>query len=1183
MKINVACNRHGISMLMISSHDDSRSSQPGINYVTKIWRVMKMTAVLLTVLALHVCAGAKSQTVTVSCKQMPLQQVFSVIKQQTGYVFFYRSKDLSDVSPVSAEIRDIPLKVALAKLLQDKPLSFDIEGNTIVISRKPAPQPERNGNDELSPPENIRGKITDSKGSPVPGVTIRVKGSEVAAITDQAGFFTLRGVGPRAVLVVSCVGFESQTVNQGDKQYLEIELKSKVDDLNQYVVVGYGSTKRKDLTGSVASVNVEEVKNVPFASIDQALSGKAAGVQVTQADGSPGGVAKIRIRGGTSLLGGNDPLYIIDGVQVTIQNRYVQNQAEAVNPVERFGSDNPDVAVGGSFGRGLNSLAGLNISDIETIDILKDASATAIYGSKAANGVIIITTKKGKLNQKPILEANYYAGISSPIKEKLLNADQYLNVMKEAAQNLNDARAAAGLTPSAQATNILTKPGFLGTANTDWLGLVLRNAMSHNADISVRGGGSGSRYYTSLAYTKQTGVLKGTDFSRIAGKISLDNEITQRLRIITNLDYGFTKNNITNGIYPAALFAPPTLPAYNADGTPYQFLGSQIGGYDYQGYQSPMVLLEGINEGKTSSLIGSLSGDYDILKDLKFRSTVSVNYNSYHQLNYVPSTAVIASPNGVGSSNGGTASQAQTEDVNLFFENTLTWDKQFNENNRVNVVGGTSWQKYRFNSFSASGQGFPDDKYLNNLSSAAVTLPSTGVSGQNSLLSFYVRANYALKEKYLFTFTGRSDASSKFPAANRVGYFPSGGVAWRISEEPFMKKAKWVNELKLRASAGYTGTQNFGDYLYYTLYTPGSYGGTNALIPTQLGNDQIKWESTLQKDLGLDFELFGSRLRGVIGYYEKHTSGLLLSTILAPSSSYGSVISNIATISNKGLEIDLRMDFIKHKQFSWSGAVNISGNRAIVEDVNSDFTDPNDVNAFSLGNSIVRKGEPLGLFYGHQYEGIIKDQKQLDTYKNAFTYARYFAPYLGIGDPMYKLDSTGFFANEVIGRAQPKFYGGFTNTFTYKNFSLITLLTFSYGGEVLYLADVQNKYISGYMNKSTRILDRWTPENPNATRPRLILGQNSTAYTSSNDIYDASYIKLKSITLTYQLPVKTAAKLHIRDASVYASATNLFTITKYPGPDPEVSNNPYSLINGNSDVSTFPTVKQFNLGIRFGF
>ncbi|NIG55106.1 TonB-dependent receptor [Chitinophaga sp. Cy-1792] len=1148
---------------------------------------MKLTTILLTVFALHLSATGVSQQVTLSCKNMPIPNVLTIIKEQTGYVFFYRTEDLRSIPPVTLQLSGVPVKDALQQVLT-RPLQFVIEGNTVAISRiQPIKSPEpqaANGTTVVLP--DVSGRITDEKGQPLPGISIQVKGSRKAAITDKDGRFLIREAGPGCVLMVSSIGFESQTVNVNSSNTVNISLKSKAGELDQYVVVGYGSTKRKDLTGSVASVDPNEMKDVPYASLDQALAGKAAGVQVTQADGSPGGVAKIRIRGGTSLIGGNDPLYIIDGVQVTIQNRYIQNQAEVVNPVERFGSDDPNSSVGGSFSRGLNSLAGLNISDIESIDILKDASATAIYGSKAANGVIIITTKKGKKNQKPVLEANYYAGFSKPVKEKLLNADQYRMIMKEAAKNLNDERAAAGLAPNAAATSILTDPSFLGTANTDWLDLILQTGVLQNADISVRGGGEGSRYYTSLAYTKQSGTVKGTDFSRISGKISLDNEITSKFRVLTNLDYGFTKNNITNGMYAQALYAPPTLPAYNADGSKYRFLASNIGGSDYEGYQNPLVLLDGRNEAKTAFLLGSLSLEYDVLPQLKFRSSLSVNYNNYHQDNYVPSTAVIASSNGVGSSNGGTASQAQSDDVNLFYENTLTWEKQFNDHHRLNIVGGTSWQKYRFNSFSASGQGFPDDKYLNNLSSAAVTLPATGTSGQNSLLSFYLRANYALYDKYLFTFTGRSDASSKFPASNRVGYFPSGGVAWRISDENFLKTVSWVNELKLRASTGYTGTQNFGDYMFYTLYTPASYAGSNALVPTQLGNEKIKWENTLQKDLGLDFAFFKNRLRGALGYYEKTTTGLLLTTSLAPSSSYATVITNLATIRNRGLELDLRGDIIRSKNFQWNSALNISGNRSLVKDISTDFTDPNGDPAtaqYYLGNSIVRKNEPLGLIYGRQFAGIIRTQKELDAYKKAFTYAQWFAPYLNIGDPMYKLDSTGYFAEDVIGHAQPKFFGGFTNTFTWKNFNLITLFTFSYGGDILYLADIQNEYVGNRANKGVRILDHYSAENPNSNRPRLIQGQNSVAYTASNNVYDASYLKLKSITLTYNVPAAIVRRMHMQQASAYVSATNLFCITKYPGPDPEVSNNPYSLINGSSDVGTYPTVKQYTVGLRIGF
>ncbi|QEC45966.1 TonB-dependent receptor [Pseudobacter ginsenosidimutans] len=1146
---------------------------------------MKLTIIFLIVAVFQVNAHTSAQTVSYSAKAASIPTVLSAFEKQTGYLFFFRKEDMSTVKPVSVDLNNVPLTDALHELLKGLPLKFTIRGNTVFIKKDETLAFVRPPGLEIELRKAVIGKVVDMKGVPIQGVSVTVKGTSRATTTDIAGRYSI-DVPEDGTLVFTSVSHETQSVPVKGKTQIDVMLRLKISSLEDYIVVGYGSTKRKDLTGSVSSVDVKEVRDAPFVSIDQALTGKAAGVQVVQADGSPGGVAKIRIRGGTSLMGSNDPLYIIDGVQVQIQNRYLQNQAEAVNPIERFGSDDPNSSVSGAFARGLNSLAGLNINDIESIDILKDASATAIYGSRAANGVVIITTKKGKQNQKPVLEANYYTGFTKAIKQDLLDAEQYKMITKEAAKNLNDERANAGLPLNARAYAILTNPDYLGTANTDWLGLVMRTGITQNADISVRGGGTGSRYYTSLAYQKQQGALKGTDFQRISGKINLDNEITHRLRIIANLDYGFTKNNITNGIYAQALYAPPTLPAYNPDGSVYQFTGSRIGGYDYEGYQNPLALLQGINEGKTSTLLGSLAAEVDILKDLKFRSVVSVNYTNYHQLNYVPSTAVIASPNGIGSSNGGTGSQSQTENTSMFYENTLTWDKQFNDQHRLNVVGGTTWQKDRFNTFSASGQGFPDDKFLNNLSSAAVALAPTGTSGQSSLLSFFMRANYSLKERYLFTFTGRSDASSKFPKVNRVGYFPSGGVAWRISEENFLKDVKWLDELKIRASAGLTGTQNIGDNLFYTLYTPGSYNRVNAMIPTQLGNDDIKWESTMQKDLGLDFSFLNARIRGSFGYYEKKTDGLLMSTILPPSSSYASVISNFATIVNKGLEFDIRADIIRGRDFQWNAAFNISGNRSKVLDIAGDFTDPNGDPALAqyyLGNSIVRKGEPIGLFYGKIFQGLYQNQKQIDDYKAANPYWIYFNPFVNIGDAMYERDSTGFDKQDVIGHAQPKFYGGFTNTLNYKNFNLIVLFTYSYGGEVLYLQDVQNKFVSGQTNKSTAILDRWTPENPNADRPRLIMGGNSTAYTASNDVYDASFIKLKSVTLSYRLPDNLMKKWRMRDVNVYVSGTNLITISSYPGPDPEVSGDPYSLINGATDSGTFPTVRQYSAGVRIGF
>jgi len=1150
---------------------------------------MRLTTLLLIISILQVSASSFGQKITLSEKNTPIKVVLDKIRKQSGFDFLFPSSNLKLARPVTINVKNAELDAVLKAVFSNQPFDYSMDQKSVVVSVKQPSLLDRIG--AIFSDLVVSGQVSDENGMPMAGVTVSVKDQSVKpVVTNDKGLFSIK-VPEDAVLVFSYVGFVSQ--ERSARSSISVVMPLSQNKLDEMVVVGYGITRRKDLTGSVASVNMAELKNVPMVSFDQALAGKAAGVQVVQGDGSPGGVAKIRIRGGASLLGGNDPLYIIDGVPVSVQNRFLGTSAEIINPVEatlRNPAGNLNgTSISGSFARGVNSLAGININDIESIDILKDASATAIYGSKAANGVVIITTKKGKNNQKAVLEASYQTGLSSAIKEQLLNRDDYIMIMKEAAKNFNDIRAEIGRAPHATATGILSDPNFFGTQNTDWLDLVLRNGISQNAEFAVRGGGQASNYYTSLSYASQDGVVRGSDFNRIAGKINLENQIGEKLKVIANLDYGFTKNNISNGVYPQALLAPPTIPAYNADGSIHIFtnneLGNGLAATSLSNIQSPLALLKGINEGKTTTLIGSLALEYDVLKELKFRSTLSVNHSNYHQLNYVPSTISVGSQTGLRRSNGGIATQGQTETNILFFENTLTWNKQFDANNRLNLLVGTSFEKNRFNSFSASGQGFPDDEFLNGLSSAATPLPPFNGSGQNALLSFYLRGNYALKDRYLLTFTARADASSKFPRENRVGFFPSGGLAWRISEENFMKDVTWLDELKLRGSLGYTGTQNIGNNLFYTLYRPISLGGENGLIPSQLGNNTIKWESTLQKDFGLDYAVFQSRLTGTIGYYQKNTSGVLFNTPVGRSSGFTEVIANIANIQNQGLEFDLNAQLVNAQNFKWSAGFNISKNRSKVLRLSNVSPDPSNPGVYNFGNAVLKIGEPLGLLYGVPLLGTLKTQAEVDAYKQVNTlYKLGVSPYLGVGYGNFQLDDAGYYKRDIIGRAEPKFYGGYTNTFSFKSLSLTTLFTFSYGGDILYLRDALNKQINHLGNRGERILDRWTPENPNSDRPRLVYlvtAMNTTP--SSADVYDASYVKLKSLTLNYSLPKAFLKRLKINDCSVFMSGVNLFAITNYPGADPEVSDDPYSLIGGNSDAGAYPAVRQFSAGIRLGF
>lgn len=1147
----------------------------------KLILIMKLTAIIVLICCLHVSAAGYSQQISLSEKNTSLKNVLQKLRKLSGYQLLYDAQLIEKSNPVTLTLVNVPIGFALEQIFNQQPFTFSIFDKTILVKEKAKETRFQNPKIAVM---IINGTVKDLNGNPLNLVSVKIKGSTKTTATNIEGMFSINAPDENTILVFSCVGMATKELPA--KQGMVVLMEPELNKLNEMVVVGYGSTRRKDLTGSVSSVNVSEVKDVPFMSIDNALSGKAPGVQVTKADGSPGGAVRIRIRGGASLLGTNDPLYVIDGIPTVISNNYINGQSDLVNPLEaaNYGEDFNN-SVSGAFSRGLNSLAGLNISDIESVDILKDASATAIYGSKAANGVVIITTKKGKRNSKPQLSVNYYVGMNTPIKEQVLNASQYKAGLQEAATNyINERkRLNMSLTTSAakQALSIMNDPSFFGNADTDWLDLVLRTGVTQNADFSVSGGGMDSRYYTSLNYTDQKGTLVGTDFTRLSGKINLDNEISKRLRLFTNLNFGYTKNNITNGIYGQALTAPPVFSPYNPDGS-YSTLGALK--TDYRGYQNPLAVAAGTNRGKNYSLMGSVSAEYDLMKDLKFKSTLSINYGSYNQLNYVPSFVEIGGFYGRENSQGGLATQASSGSLSSFIENTLTWNKEFNDNHRLTVLAGTSWESNKSDYFAATGRGFPDDFILNNLSSAATAVSVKGANpdSQSSLLSFYIRANYVWMDKYLFTFTGRSDASSKFSPSNQVGYFPSGAIAWRISQENFLKDVKWIDEIKLRASMGKTGTQSIGDHMWRTLYSPDSYADRNAVIPTQLGNVNIKWEATSQQDLGLDFVFFKGRLGGTFGYYNKVTDGALLNLTPAPSSSYQSVIYNIAKIRNRGLELDLHGDFVRGKVFNWSGAFNISRNISKVLNIDGGpFSNPNDRNALNLGTSIVKEGEPLGLLYGRVAKGIIKTQQELDAYKEAFPYWIYFSPYLNIGDLAYEMAEDGFWKQDIIGHAAPKFFGGYTNTLSYKNISLISLFTFSYGAKLMYQKDVSDMGFGSLPNKGTSALDHYSPSNPDSEKPRYLL--NDTPMLTDLNVYDASYLKLKSITLAYNLGRKALQKLKMNNLSVYATGTNLFTATKYPGPDPEVSDDPGSVIGGGRDVSTYPTVKTFTFGVRMGF
>ncbi len=1150
----------------------------------------KTTTLLMCSVLILFGVYAQAQQITYSAEGISMQQFFKIVREQTGFTVFGNYSLLENAPSVSIKANNSPLTSVLNEVLSKNGIGYSIEDKMIVLVSKTTAT-KQNEKDAIT------GTISDATGLPLEGVTIRnVMQKDLATISDTKGQFQIKAK-KGDVLVFLLVGYKSYNYSVTNVNASpNIVLTADGKNLEELVVIGYGSAKRKDLTGSVATVDANSFKDMPLLTVDNALAGKAPGVEVIKSDGTPGGGVRLRIRGTSSLLGGNDPLYVIDGIPVQTQSNFISPNYDVSSPAANDASNSGGMAAGMSIAsvNGINSLNGLNPDDIESISIMKDASATAIYGSKAANGVVIITTKKGNKNTKPKLDFGYYTTLTTPKLPDVLNAEQYKMLVTEAAQNSYDSRIASGTTYiPADITTILNNPSqYFGNYNTDWGKEVTRNSVSHNAQVSVQGGGAESKYYSSIAYNSTPGTMKASSFDRISGKVSLENNIGSRLVISTNIMLGYSKQDLTNGAYGQALRARPDWTARDGSGN---FINFSSLGYDYQGYQNPAALLTSINMSKTFTLLGTLSASYKLSKELLFNSALSLNRQSYDQRTFVPS--YVSTGGYVGNSGTATAigSNANSNLTNWFWENTLTYNKYFNKHSTLNLLVGQSYQTTKKTFFSATASGYPDDNYLTSLSSAITPLYVKGddpTKPQEYLLSFYLRSNYSLFDKYIFTLTGRADGSSKFGTNNKWGYFPSGAVAWRANNEDFLKRVKWLSDLKLRVSYGLTGNQNIGNQMYRTLYTPYSYGGQSALVPTQLGNDGIKWESTKQLDAGADIALFNNRMQVTVDYYDKRTDGALFSLPVAASTSFTTLLSNAVGLKNSGWELGVNGDIIQKKDFSWSAGFNISWNKSLVTKLADDASlgQLGNLTGVESGNITLVQGQPLGLITGRQVTGIIKTQDELTNYKNQLgMMAGIFFPYLGIGDPMYALTSLGAGAatpnsNAIIANAAPKYYGGINQNLRYKNISLQAYFTYSYGGKLLWADHISSVAFNGQANANAVMLGRYNASNTNSNQPRLLYGDDGGYAKSSLDVFSSSYLKLRTLSINYNLSsVVWPHNIGSRSFSAFVSATNLFTITKYPGNDPETSNDPYSAAGGYIDISNYPAVKTFSLGIKASF
>ncbi|MCK8495950.1 MULTISPECIES: TonB-dependent receptor [Spirosoma] len=1093
--------------------------------------------------------------INITCTNQSVESVLEQIEKTAQVRFLYSSELIRADRRVSFSMRNQTLATILDNLLKPLQINYEVSSQQIILKRAvAATTPEQRPNVERAA-LSVSGKVTSDAGEALPGVSVVIKGTTTGTVTDVNGNFTLTVPDNNAVLVFSFVGFVGQEVPVNNRTTLNVTLATDVKSLSEVVVVGYGTQRRQELTTAVTSVNSQSIERQPVAGFDQALQGQAPGIQVTSPTGAPGAGINVRIRGNNSVSLTNSPLYVIDGVPV-------------------LPTYDRELGVGNQRPNPLNTI---NPSDIESIDVLKDGAAAAIYGLRASNGVVVITTKRGKTGKAQVNFSAYYGIQQLRKKLPMLNSRQF-------AEYYNDAQTAAGQSPSF--ANLDSLP-----YNTDWQDAVYRQAAIRNYQISLSGGTDKTKYYVSGGYFKQDGIAQNSGFDRYSFKLNLDQQMSTRFRLGTSLNLSRTNTNGSvrselgagnSGTVLGALAQIPTIPIRNADGTysinPFQQFDNPVGN-----------LLETRNNAVIYQVIGNAYGEFDVLKNLTFRSSLGLDFRSQIENEFIsrnyPGTQN-ASPATRGSARTGTNQQ-----LIWLWENTLTYDPNIGDKHNLTLLAGQSVQASdRFTS-GASVTGFPSNAVPYLSAGTQFTRPSS-YQDQWGLFSLFARAIYNYDERYLATLSLRADGSSRFAPNNRFGYFPALSLGWRLSREPFFPQGKAINDLKIRASFGANGNQEIGAYDRFSTYGSGyNYAGTSGIsggiAPDRIGNNALSWETTYQYNAGIDAGFFKDRLTVTLDAYLKQTRNLLTSVPLPfnAGAQNPQTIQNIGTVQNKGFEIGINSTNIQSEGngFTWSSNLNFSLNRNQVIDIGTLRNEQGqEVDRTIIGDyTITQKGAPLGAFFGYQVQSIFQTT---DEIASAATQPGQPKP----GDIRFAdLNGDGRIdANDrtIIGNPNPDFIAGFTNNFSYKGFELSLFFQGSFGNDIYNQNRVTIEGMSDPLNQTTAVLNRWTPTNTNTTIPRAVrYDPNQNNRFSTRFIEDGTYVRLKNLTVAYNLPNKFLQRAKISGVRLYVTGQNLLTFTNYSGYDPEVSADPFSSVGFGRDFGVYPQARTYTAGLNVTF
>lgn len=1013
----------------------------------------------------------------------------------------------------------------------------------------------------------VVGSVIDFEtGEPIIGASVAVIGKSIGTISDLDGNFSIRLSEGETELAISFLGYEKQKVTVVDGKKLIVRLRAVSEQLEEVVITAYGSGLRKDLTGSIAKANVQDMRKAPVSNFEESLAGRVAGVQVTSSDGQPGSDLQIVIRGNNSVTQDNSPLYVVDGF-----------------PLE--------MSVGNM----------LNPEEIESIEILKDASATAIYGARGANGVILVTTKKGKVSS-PTVTYSGWVGVQQIIKtQEMLDPYEFVRYQLEADYNVYSKRYLAGER---------TLEDYRNIEGINWQDKIYRDALVHSHNIAVRGGTEKTRYSVSGSLVDQNGIMLNSGYKKYQGRFVLDQTITKKIKVGINANYTYSKKYGT--IVSESQTSPTASLMYTVwgyrpvagvnDGDLLNDLFDEAVDSMTDLRINPLKAAENeYNPLFTYNFIGNAYLEYKILKNLTLK--ITGGYNKIHQRKEVFYNSNSRGGNQY-TNNKVNGWITNTERTSLLNENTLTYDVPLKKGHRLKVLGGFTVQDNSTFIDEIRAINVPNEALgiagLDEGELTAATISKTA----NGLVSYLGRADYNYKSKYMLTVSFRADGSSKFPKDNRWAYFPSASAAWGFGEEKFVKDIKWISSGKLRAGIGTTGNNRVTDYAALTAlqitaesgYSTGNTPG-KGVVPTKLGNPKLKWETTVQTNIGLDMSFLDNRISLTADYYYKKTKDLLLNATMAPSMGFLSAYRNVGSVSNSGLEFTIDTKNIQTKDFSWTSSFNISFNRNKVLSLNDD--EPSLASRVNWGNFnnaypyIAIPGHPIAMFYGHIFDGVYQYtdfDKVGESYilKDGVPNNGNAREKIQPGDIKFKDINRDGVVNDydltIIGNPNPKHIGGFGNNFQYKNFDLNVFFQWSYGGDVLNANRIE--FEGGDPNARTSLnmfasyANRWTPENQ--TNELYRIGGQGPAVYSSRTIEDGSFLRLKTVSLGYRLPNEWLKKVNIKSLRVYASAQNLITWTKYSGPDPEVSTRPTAL-TPSFDWSPYPRPRTITLGVDISF